>query len=311
MANVGTSLEGAYNAMPPPGFGALKRRRGKKAYRGRYAREGAADGSAGFGFKSIKRGLKKAGRGVKKAGKAGYKLNKRIVKTSIKVSVKPIKVVAKAGKFALRAMAKLAAKPIIYVVNKLAGRRAKYLAFQKRGTTALTLTDKKAGGQYALQKLGKAGPVGKLAVKILKFTGGVTAGDELSGVVSNTAGWEADAAACGMTGAEIAAAAMTIVAATTKLMKSLNKPGEAPANPQTATTLQDVTTETQPVLESDNETAEADASTEGDDREAIAGRVRRKLRRRKLKRAIVRRLAKLRGIPTPPPPPPHPGLRRG
>jgi len=311
MANVGTSLEGAYNAMPPPGFGALKRRRGKKAYRGRYALEGGADDSAGFGFKSIKRGLKKAGRGVKKAGKAGYKLNKRIVKTSIKVSVAPIKVAAKAGKFALRAMAKLAAKPIIYVVNKLAGRRAKYLAFQKRGTTALTLADKKAGGQYALRKLGKAGPVGKLAVKILKFTGGVTAGDELSGTVNDASccGWEADAAACGMTGAEIAAAAMTIVAATTKLMKSLNKPGEAPANPQTATTLEDVTTETQPVLESDDEPAEADASTEGDDREAIAGRVRRKLRRRKLKRALVR-LAKRRGIPTPPPPP-HPGLRRG
>ncbi len=324
-----------------------------------------AEHLTGFGFKSLKRGLKKAGRGVKKAGKAGYNLNKRVVKTSIKISVAPIKVAAKAGKFALRAMAKLAAKPIIYVVNKLAGRRAKYLAFQKRGTTVTTLTDKKAGGQYALQKLGKAGPVGKLAVKILKFTGGVTAGDELSGVVNDASccGWEADAAACGMTGAEIAAAAMTIVAATTKLMKSLNKPGEAPANPKAATTLQDVTTETEPVIESTDEPAAeepaaeepaAEDETEGvlgrmtleeqiayvqenqpnnhallkklaakwrrlhpkddtlgaDNREIIAGQVRRKLRRRRLKRALVR-LAKRRGIPVPPPPPPHPGLRKG
>ena len=170
----------------------------------------------------------------------------------------------------MKAMAKLAAKPIIMIVNKLAGRRAKYVAFKRTGSTKTTLADKKAGGQYALNKLKGAGPVGKLAVKILKFTGGVTAGETLGGNIDAACckGWRQDAAMCGMTGAEIAAAAMTIVAATTKLMKSLNKPGEAPANPEAAAKQAEPAQETQPVIESDDdkpaEEAPAEEAPEGE-----------------------------------------------
>ena len=217
----------------------------------------------GFGFKKLKRGLKKVGKGA-------YKLNKRVVKTTIKLHTKPLKIAAKAGKFAMKAMAKLAAKPIIMIVNKLAGRRAKYVAFKRTGSTKTTLADKKAGGQYALNKLKGAGPVGKLAVKILKFTGGVTAGETLGGNIDAACckGWRQDAAMCGMTGAEIAAASMTILAATTKLMKSLNKPGEAPANPEAAAKQAEPAQETQPVIESDDdkpaEEAPAEEAPEGE-----------------------------------------------
>src|SRR5512137_537056 len=144
--DIGTTFRGTYNLVPPPGANVT-----------------------GFGFKKLRRGLKKVGKGA-------YKLNKRVVKTTIKLHTKPLKYAAKAGKFAMKAMAKLAAKPIIMIVNKLAGRRAKYVAFKRSGSTKTTTADKKAGGQYALNKLKGAGPIGKLAVKILKFTGGVTAG---------------------------------------------------------------------------------------------------------------------------------------
>jgi hypothetical protein len=231
---IGPTFKGVYQLVPPPGANVT-----------------------GFGFKKI-------GRGLKKAGKKGFKAAKKVHKVSLKAGLAPIKVAAKAGKFAMKAMAKLAAKPIIIIVNKLAGRRAKYLAFQKTGSTATTLADKKAGGQYALNKLKGAGPVGKLAVKILKFTGGVTAGDTLGGAVDAEAckGWRQDAAMCGMTGAEIAAAAMTIVAATGKLMKSLNKPGEAPANPEAAAKQPQPTEETQPVIESAEEAPAEEAPAE-------------------------------------------------
>lgn len=239
------SFKGTYQLVPPPG-----------------ARVG------GWGLKKLKRGLKKAGRGVKKVGKKG-------IKVAVKVHTAPLKAAAKAGKFAMRAMAKLAAKPIIMIVNKLAGRRAKYLAFKRTGSTATTRADKKAGGQYALAKLSKAGPVGKLAVKILKFTGGVTAGeggDTLGASLNYGAcrGWKQDAAMCGMTGAEIAAAAMTIVAATTKLMKALNKPGEAPANPAAGAKQEAPAEETQPVIESDDSPAEESAEAPAEEGEGDA-----------------------------------------
>jgi hypothetical protein len=321
--SIGTSLEGAYNAMPPPEL-------------------------EGWGFKSLKRGLKKAGRGVKRAGKGAYKVHKRATKLAIKASIKPIKVAAKAGKFAMRAMAKLAAKPVIMIVNKLAGRRAKYLAFQTRGTTALTLTEKKAGGQYALRKLSGMGPLGKLAIKILKFTGGVTSGEDGADVLggeltTNLRGWKQDAAACGMTGAEIAAAAMSIVAITAKLMKALNKPGEAPANPQ-AGAAPEGAPEVQPVVEAtDDETPEESDEEEategllgrvdrtalkkaaakwrrqrghrwgmnvpppeiqGDDREAIAGRLKQALSRKRAAHAL-RSILRSRGKRAVPPPAPR------
>lgn len=231
MEVLGTSLEGAYNSCPPPGISA-----------------------SGFGFKKLKRGLKKVGKGA-------VKLNKRVVKTTIKLHTAPLKAVAKAGKFAMKGMAKLAAKPIIGVVNKLAGRRAAYLAFQRTGSAKPTLADRKKGGQYALGKIAKAGPVGKLVVKIIKFAGGVTSGGSLLGAPTrDLSGWKRDAAMCGMAPAAIVAAIPPIMVALKQLMKGLNKPGEAPANPETATTVKDATTDTQPVLESDD--AQPSAETE-------------------------------------------------
>lgn len=236
------SFKGTYQLVPPPGAKV-----------------------AGFGFKKLKRGLKKAGRGVKKVGKKG-----------IKVSTKGIKTVAKAGKFAMKAMAKLAARPIIKVVNQLASRRGKYLAYQRTGTTTMTRADKKAGGQYALSKLNKAGPFGKLAVKILKFTGGVTAGEVLGADVNAACcrTWRQDAAMCGMTGPEIAAASAQILNVVNQIKKMLNKPGEAPSNPAAAAKEPEPTEEVQPVVESaedsegetSEETAEEtpeDGATEG------------------------------------------------
>lgn len=216
----GPSFKGIYQLVPPPGAQV-----------------------AGW---SIKKGLKKAGRGVKKAGRGVKKAGK----VAVKVHTRAIKTVAKAGKYALRATAKLAARPIIYVVGQLAGRRAKYLAFKRTGTTKTTLADRKAGGQYAFAKLRKSGPVGKLAVSILKFTGGVTAGDSTLG------GIRRDISMCGITGAEIVAASGAIIAATKKIMSALNKPGEAPANPAAAAEEEQPTEETQPVVESSEESAE-------------------------------------------------------
>lgn len=232
--DVGTSFRGTYQLVPPPGVG--------------------------FGFKKLKRGLKRVGKGA-------IKLNKRVIKTTIKLHTAPLKAAARAGKWAMKGLAKLAAKPIIAVVNKLAGRRARFLAYQRTGKSTVTLADKKAGGQYALGKLNKAGPIGKLAVKILKFTGGVTAGNVLGSEVSrDVRGWKQDAAMCGMTGAEIAAAAMTIVGAVLALMRSLNKPGEAPANPEAAKP--EGAPETQPVLESDDAKPEGDAEETNQTEEA-------------------------------------------
>lgn len=213
--SIGPSFKGIYQLVPPPGAHTL-----------------------GI-FKKLKKGVKKVGKTAKKTGRV-----------AVKVSTKPIKVAAKAGKYALRATAKLAAKPIIMIVGKLAGRRARYLAYKRTGTTKTTLADRKAGGQYAFAKLRKAGPVGKLAVSILKFTGGVTAGE------SSLAGIRRDVSMCGITGAEIVAASGAIIAATQKIMKALNKPGEAPADPAAAAQEAEPTEDTQPVVESSEESAE-------------------------------------------------------
>jgi hypothetical protein len=241
---IGTSFRGIYNLVPPPGATV-----------------------SGFGFKKLKRGIKKAGRGVKKGVK-------KTGKVAVKIHTAPVKLAAKAGKFAMKRVAKLAAKPIIKVVNNLAGRRAKYIAFQKTGSVVTTLADKKAGGQYALGKIKKAGPLGKLAVEILKFTGGVTSGaegDVLGGKITmDTSGWTKNLDMVGMTGVEIAAAAMSIVASVKGVMKTLNKPGEAPSDPEAAAKEPQPTESTQPVIESDDdkgsatteETSTEEASTE-------------------------------------------------
>jgi hypothetical protein len=213
---IGTSIEGAYNACPPPEV-------------------------SGFGFKSIKRVAKKTGRGLKKAGKV-----------AVKVHTAPLKVAAKAGKFAAKQLAKVASLPIRLVFKKLATRRGKYLAFQRSGKTGMNAADRKAASTWAIAKVRKAGPIGKLAVKILQFTGGASVG------TSRPIQTNLSATMVGMTGAEIAAAAAAIVAAMTKLMKSLNKPGEAPENPAAGTTDQT----TQPVIESDDSQNEETAQPE-------------------------------------------------
>jgi hypothetical protein len=257
---IGTSLEGAYNACPPPNM-------------------------SGWG------GFKKMKRGIKKVGKKGAKVAKKTGKVAVKVHTAPIKIARKAGKIAMKRVAKLAARPIVKVVNKLAGRRAKYVAFQRSGSTVTTLTDRKKGGQYALSKIQKAGPVGKLAVRILRYTGGVTAGidgDVLGTDVSiNASGWDRDLASIGMSGAEIAAAAMAIVRSVNKITSALNRPGEAPSDPTAATTTEDAATETQPVVESAEENSSENVdTTEGDDRDIIAGKIRRKLRQRRIGRVL-------------------------
>lgn len=224
---IGPTFKGVYQLVPPPGANVT-----------------------GFGFKKLKRGLKKAGKGVKKGVK-------KTGKVAVKIHTAPIKLASKAGKFAMKRVAKLAAKPIIKVVNNLAGRRAKYLAFQKSGSTQLTTADKKAGGQYALGKIKKAGPLGVLAVKILKFTGGVTSGESGdvlgASIPMDTSGWNQNLHLVGMTGVEIAAAAMAIVSSVKKITGALNKPGEAPADPEAASKAAQPTESTQPVIESDDD----------------------------------------------------------
>ena len=226
---IGPTFKGVYQLVPPPGAN-----------------------MTGFGLKRLKKGLKKVGKGVKKAGKV-----------TIKMHTMPLKAIAKVSKYGLKAMTKLAARPIISIVNKLAGRRAKYLAYKKTGSTVTTLADRKAGGQYALSKLKKAGPFGTLAIKILKFTGGVTSGDQLSGVITrDVSGWRKDANTCGVAPAVVAAAAASIITSVTKIMKALNKPGEAPANPEAAAKQAQPTEETQPVIESADETPADEAPAE-------------------------------------------------
>lgn len=234
--NIGTSFAGTYNACPPPEV-------------------------LGFGFKSIKRGIKKVGKkagGVaKKAGSAA----KKTAKVSVRVAAKPVKVVAKAGKFAMMALAKAAAKPIVIVFKRLAGRRAAYLAYKARRTTKATPAEKRLAAAWAIGKVRKAGPIGRLGVKILEFVGAhKTAGVELGR-------WEDDASQTGLTGVEITAAATTVVASIASIMKALNKPGEAPANPAAAAKAPEPVAETQPTEQMEDGSQEApaeEASEEAD-----------------------------------------------
>jgi hypothetical protein len=297
---VGTSLEGAYNAVPPPGANA-----------------------AGWGFKKLKRGFKKIGKGVVKAHtmplKKGYKVTKRVHRVATKtvkklpggkLALKIANAPLKAGKYALRAMAKLAAKPLVMLFKKLAGRRANYLAYKRTGSAKASIADKKAGNAYAIAKFKKGGPIGSLAVRILKAVGEAkTAG---IGEDAMSTGWREDAAACGMTGAEIAAAVASILAVLTTLVKTLNKKGEAPANPAASEPAPAASVVESPAEEpAEEEPAQEpqEDATEGDDRETIAGRVRKTLRRRRAVRKLRHLLAK-RGLKVPPLPPPPPGRRR-
>lgn len=344
--NIGTSLEGAYNAVPPPGAE-----------------------MAGFGFKSLKRGLRKVGRGAVKLHTAPLKASYRVTKKAHRMTTKVVKKLPggklalkvamaplKAGKYALMAMAKLAAKPLVSIFNKLANRRANYVAYKRTGVAKASAADKRAGKIYALAKFKKAGPIGTLAVKILRAVGQA----KVSGVGIDYKSWRQDAASCGMTGAEIAAAVTAILGALTMLIKSLNKKGEAPANPaaegpppsQNVVESQAEAPQEAPAEEPTEAPAEAPADeTEGmlgkaakamtleeqiayvqdtqpnnhallkklaakwrrlhpesdsmgDDREAIAGRVRKKLRRRRALRGL-RNLMRRRGMAPPAPPPPR------
>ena len=358
--HIGTSLEGVTDLVPPPGAE-----------------------TAGFGFKSLKRGLKRVGKGVVKAHtmplKKGLKVTRKVHrvttkavkklpggKLAVKLANAPIKIAAGA----LKATAKLAARPIISVVNKLAGRRANLLAYQRTGVAKATAADKKAGGRWALGKVAKYGPMGKLAVRILKYTGGVTSGegDNVLGLdeTHSATGWREDAASCGMAPAAIAAVAVSVTTAITGLIKALNKPGQAPANPaasaaapateapaeETAAPAEEAPAEepadeTEGILDGilgayptmpkglslDAQIAwvqenmpsnhallkklaakwrrlhpNEDDSSMGDDRERIAGIVRKKLRRRKIGRVLRAMIAKRKGL-TPPLPPPPPGRR--
>jgi hypothetical protein len=218
--------------------------------------------TSGFGFKTFKKGFKKVGRGIKKGAKGAYK---------------GAKIVTKAGAWALKRLAKLAARPIIKIVNKLAGRRANYVAYKRTGSTKTTLADRKAGGQYALGMVKKAGPFGILAVKILKYTGGVTAGGDLCGDVNvdlrklprMTAKEES---MCGMTGAEIAASALKIVIQVKKIMSGLNKPGEAPADPTSAsssTNEESTSTESTSTETPSTESSSSEENTTSDDSNAV------------------------------------------
>lgn len=285
--NIGPSLEGAYDLAMEQSL-------------------------QGWGWGKLKRLAKKAGRGVRKGIKKTYRVSKK----GVKLSLKPVKYAAKAGKFALRAMAKLAAKPIVYVFKKLAGRRAKYLSYTSRKSLRPTGSEKRQAAAWALGKVGRAGPVGKLGVRILKFVGASQSAGLLGGWTGELEGWskthKKDTAACGMTGAEIAAAAVTIVAAISGIMKSLNRPGEAPSNPVRAAKEEQPEEETQPVVE-DTEEGEDSAGFFGVNRlRSIRKRKGKAMRRALLRRGVpmnrirrlaLRRAAKRGRIPAPPPPP--------
>jgi hypothetical protein len=227
-----TTLRGCYQLVPPPQVG-------------------------GWGFKKLTRGLKKAGRGVKKVGKGG-----------VKVAKKGAKVASKASMYAIRAAAKLVARPIVRMAKTLAKRRSRYLAFKRTGTTQTTLAERRAGAQYVYGKLQSKGPIGKLAVRILKFAGGATAGALGGGT------WRQDAAMCGMSGAEIAAMSAQIMTVINQLKSALNKKGEAPANPAAGAKkpAQDEGEEAaEPAEEPTEEAAEESAEDSGEDESATEG----------------------------------------
>jgi hypothetical protein len=255
---IGPTFKGVYQLVPPPGANVT-----------------------GFGWKSIKRGLRKVGKGAVKLHTAPLKASYRVTKKAHKMTTKIVKKVPggklalkianaplSVGKYALKALAKLAAKPLTLLFRKLAKRRANYIAYQRSGTINRNAADNKAGIAYAEKKFKGAGPLGILAVKIVHAVGEAKVSgvglDEMSG------GWRQEAAACGMTGAEIAAAVAAILGVLTGLVKSLNKNGEAPANPaeggppQGAEDRQDVVKS-----ESQDEEAPAEDATEGESYDGV------------------------------------------
>lgn len=211
--------------VPPPGYydeggrSASQDARMKKA-QAKWQRAQGASGASIAGF-SVKRGLKKGFRGAK----GGLKKAGRV---AVKLHTMPLKLAAKVAK----AIGKQAARPVRALFVKLAMRRAKALAWRSRGTTLPNTAEKAQGGAYALKKLKKAGPVGFLAIQILKHTWGTGVGGEDCACDSSGACACRGESTMGMTGAEIAAAVATVLGAMTALIKALNKPGEAPADPK-------------------------------------------------------------------------------
>lgn len=202
MHNIGPDILGSYDAVPPPGAEVGLRLRPKRL------------------LKRVGKVAKKAGRVAKKGAKVATYAHRKALKT-----------VAKAGKFAARKLATVAAIPIRRSFRTLAMRRAKLLSWQGRKSMAPNATEKRSAAAWALARMSSKGPIGKFGVKVLKFTRGATLGD-LQAASARALGDTGEV--LGLTGAEIAAAAAAVVAAVTQITRSLNKPGEAPADPRQA-----------------------------------------------------------------------------
>jgi hypothetical protein len=208
--------------------------------------------------------VKRAGKGVasaaKKTARGSTSLAKRAAtpaKFVAKAAVTPMLVAAKAGKAAMKAAATLAAVPIKKMFQSFAGRRARLLAYQNRKSLVPNSFEKGQATAWSLSKLNGSGPIGKLGVKILKFTGGSTLGANL-----------AAAADVGMTGVEVAAAAAAIISAMKTTMSAFNKPGEAPADP-TRETAPATTAVAQQIAHETNELL--DPSDDGDSTDGFFG----------------------------------------
>jgi hypothetical protein len=166
---------------------------------------------------SIRRGLRKAGRGIKRGAKGSARLAKRSGKFVVKLHTMPLKALGKIAK----AIGKQAARPVRAAFSKTAMRRARYLSYRNRKSLQPNKDEKRQGALWAVAKF-KRNPAGKLAILILKHTWGTSiSGASIEGVMVQT----------GMTGAEIAALVASLMGALAVLIKALNKPGEAPANP--------------------------------------------------------------------------------
>lgn len=180
---------------------------------------GAALQSAGVdasGF-SLRKGLRRVGRGIKKAGRV-----------AVKVHTAPFKFAAKYGAKALKALAMTAARPIRGMFRKLGMRRARWLAMSRRRSNTPNGAELAEASRWTVAKMNR-NPMGKFGVFILKHTHGHSvSGASIAGAINEALSGED--AALGITGAEIAAAAASILAVIRALMSSLNKPGEAPEN---------------------------------------------------------------------------------
>jgi hypothetical protein len=220
-----------YNAVPPPGV----RGEGDSLGDEPHATSGemlqlAGDDSAGellgaalqasgvdaSGF-SLRKGLRRVGRGIKKAGRV-----------AVKVHTAPFKFAAKYGAKALKALAMTAARPIRGMFRKLGMRRARWLAMSRRRSNTPNGAELAEASRWTVAKMNR-NPMGKFGVFILKHTHGHSvSGASIAGAINEALSGED--AALGITGAEIAAAAASILAVIKALMSSLNKPGEAPEN---------------------------------------------------------------------------------